>query len=76
MSDDEQADQIRTWVASYGLHSDWVVGGLRCCTHEELDDAIAHELRQRRVRNSTSMIITTGEMACAPGVFLPPAPRQ
>ena len=73
-TDKEIADELRGWVATYGLHRDWMIAGERCCTPEELDDAIAHEIKQRRERNSTSMIVTTGNSACAPGVFLPPAP--
>lgn len=75
-TDKETADEIRDWVSAYGLHSDWVMDGKRCCTPDELDEAIAHELKQRRDHNSTSMIVTTGQAACAPGVFLPPAPLK
>jgi hypothetical protein len=75
-TDKEVADELRGWVDQYGLHRGWVIEGKRCCTPDELDDAIAHEIKQRREHNSTSMIVTTGEAACAPGVFLPPAPQQ
>ena len=73
--DNEAAAEIRGWVEAYGLHHDWTMGGKRCCTMAELDGAIAHELKQRREHNSTSMIVTTGQAACAPGVFLP-APEE
>ncbi len=75
-TDKEIADELRGWVDQYGLHSAWTINGKRCCTMEELDDAIAHEIKQRRENNSTSMILTTGMAACAPGVFLPPAPSN
>jgi len=68
--------EIKSLVQDYGLHSEWIIDGKRCCTMDELDDAIAHEIKQRRDHHSTSMIVTTGGAACSPGVFLPPAPRQ
>lgn len=74
-TDSEIADEIRGWVATYGLHSDWVIRGRRCCTVAELDDAIAHEIKQRREHNNTGMIVTMGKGDAAPGVFLP-APEQ
>lgn len=74
-TDEETAAEIRAWVNAYGLHKDWMIASNRCCTADELDDAIAYELKRRRDHNSTSMIVTTGQAACAPGVFLPPAPK-
>jgi hypothetical protein len=65
---------IRLLVAQLGLHSTWVIGGQRCCTLAELDDAIAHELANQRDHNSTGMIVTNGKGDSPAGVFLPPAP--
>lgn len=70
-TDDQIAAQIRGWVHQYGLHSGVTIEGQRCCTMDELDAAIAKEIADRRERNSTSMIITTGNGDSAAGVFLP-----
>lgn len=74
-TDKEVTDEIKDLVRRFGLHSGWHILGSRCCTPEELDDAVMHEVRGRRERNTTSMIVTTGQSACAAGVFLPPAPK-
>lgn len=75
-SDAQIEAEIRGYVSTYGLHSSWEMMGKRCCAMDELSDAIAHEIKQRREHNSTSMVVTTGNGACAPGVFLPPAPAN
>lgn len=75
-TDAEIAAELKGWVSAYGLHADWEINGKRCCTMDELDAAIAHEVEQRRKHKSTNMVVTTGQSACAPGVFLPPAPGQ
>ena len=73
-TDKAVADEIKDLVRRFGLHSDWQIAGERCCTMDELDAAAMHEVEQRRKHNSTSMIVTTGQHACAAGVFLPPPP--
>ena len=72
--DTELADEIKSLVDRYGLHTKAVIFGNRCCTDDELDAAIAHEIKQRREHNSTGMVVTTGRGASPAGVFLPPAP--
>ncbi len=69
------AQTIRGYVEQFGLHSSMTIGGRRCCTMDELDAAIEHELKQRREHNSTSMIVTTGSGGSAAGVYLP-APQD
>jgi hypothetical protein len=71
MTAEQIAEQIRGYVANYGLHSGWNILGKRCCTMDELDAAIVREVEDRLTRNSTSMIVTTGNGDSAPGVFLP-----
>lgn len=68
---DDTAEQIMALVDEYGLHTSWTIFGKRCCTMEELDAAIAKEVANRKERNSTSMIVTTGSGANPPGVYLP-----
>lgn len=75
-TDEEIAAEIRSLVGQFGLHSGLIFDGRRCCTQGELDAAIAHEIKERRERNSTSMIVTTGRGDSAPGVWLPPAPKH
>ncbi len=75
-TDAKVADEIKDLVRRFGLHSDWIIMNQRCCTAAELDAAVEHEIKERREHNSTSMIVTTGQSACAAGVFLPPAPTS
>lgn len=74
-TDDEIGAEIKDLVRRFGLHSSWVVFGQRCCSLEDLDDAVRREVRERR-SNSTGMIITTGQGASPAGVFLPAAIKQ
>ena len=39
-TDKEVADEIKDLVRRFGLHSGWQILGSRCCTPEELDDAV------------------------------------
>lgn len=69
-TDEEIAAEIRGYINTYGLHSEWTIAGKACCAPHEIDAAIAYEVGRRR-KGSTGMIVTTGGGACAPGVFLP-----
>lgn len=75
-ADKAVADEIKDLVRRFGLHAGLEILGQRCCTKDELDAAVMHEVEQRRKHNSTNMIVTTGQHACSAGVFLPPAPPQ